>query len=67
MKNKETDQAGPQDSVIEPDEAPALPDWELALTEVAEEFPFLDTDPYPSPLSVAVTALMRHLFDVGTG
>jgi hypothetical protein len=67
VKNKETDQAGPQDSVIEPDEAPALPDWELALTEVAEEFPFLDTDPYPSPLSVAVTALMRHLFDVGTG
>jgi hypothetical protein len=67
VKNEKADQAGTRDPAIESDEAPALPDWELALAEVAEWFPPLDTDPYPTPLSVAVTAFMRHLFDVGAG
>jgi hypothetical protein len=55
------------DTAIDVDEDLATPDWEIALAEVAQRFPRLDADGYPCPLEAAVTAFMRHLFDVGPG
>jgi hypothetical protein len=55
------------DTPADVDEDLATPDWEIALAEVAQRHPLLDTDHYPSPLPVTVTALMRHLLDLGPG
>lgn len=55
------------DTAADVDEDLATQDWEIALAEVAQRHPLLDTDHYPSPLPVTVTALMRHLLDLGPG
>ena len=67
VTSEQPDHTGTADLAAEVDDGLAIPDWEIALTEVAQRLPVLDADLYPNPLSVSVTTFMRHLLDTGPG